>query len=227
MRDRKSPSSSRATVAKVSAAPAASSSTVRLMARTVRWPHVSSTCVTSAMVTPSPSSRGELNAFPVIKDLVVDRSAFDRSSRRVATSPSAPALTPMATPCPIPKDKSDHAFDMAACIGCGACVAACPNASASLFTAAKISHLALLPQGQAERGRRVKRMVDRWMIEVLGTARTSASARQPAREDPAGEHRAHEARVPARSVSPHEQIRGARTPLACQRPDILLEDVGR
>ena len=107
-------------------------------------------------------------AFPVIKDLVVDRSAFDRIIAAggyvsVGTGSHADGNTLL-----IPKDVSDHAFDMAACIGCGACVAACPNASASLFTSAKVSHLALLPQGKIERGRRVRRMVEQMDIEGFG-----------------------------------------------------------
>jgi succinate dehydrogenase / fumarate reductase iron-sulfur subunit len=106
--------------------------------------------------------------FPVIKDLVVDRSAFDRIiaaggyiSMNVGGAPDANAL-------PIPKDIAEEAMDAAACIGCGACVAACPNASASLFVAAKISQFALLPQGQPERKRRVLRMVEQMDKEGFG-----------------------------------------------------------
>ncbi len=90
-------------------------------------------------------------SFPVIKDLVVDRSAFDRiiEAGGFVTAPTGSA--PEANSIPVPKDDADNAFDAAACIGCGACVAACPNASAMLFTAAKVSHLNLLPQGQPER----------------------------------------------------------------------------
>ncbi len=98
-------------------------------------------------------------AFPVLKDLIVDRSAFDRMveaggfiSVRAGSAPDANAI-------PVQKEKADLAMDAAACIGCGACVAACPNASAMLFAAAKISHLGLLPQGQAERDDRVLKMV--------------------------------------------------------------------
>lgn len=107
-------------------------------------------------------------AFPVIKDLVVDRSSLDRiiASGGYVSTKSGPKVD--ANAILIPKPKADAAFDSAACIGCGACVAACPNASASLFTAAKISHLVLLPQGQAERGRRVERMVDRMDLEGFG-----------------------------------------------------------
>ena len=98
-------------------------------------------------------------AFPIIKDLVVDRSALDRIisaggfiSVRTGSSPDANAVA-------VPKENTDLAMDAAACIGCGACVAACPNASAMLFTAAKVSHLGLLPQGQPERFTRVLDMV--------------------------------------------------------------------
>jgi succinate dehydrogenase / fumarate reductase iron-sulfur subunit len=99
-------------------------------------------------------------AFPVVKDLVVNRSAFDRivESGGYITAPTGAA--PEANIHPVPKDVADAAFDAAACIGCGACVAACPNSAANLFTAAKVSHLNLLPQGQAERFRRVEAMVD-------------------------------------------------------------------
>ncbi len=98
-------------------------------------------------------------AFPVIKDLVVDRSALDKIvqaggfiSARTGSGPDGNAI-------PISKEKADRSMDAAACIGCGACVAACPNGSAMLFTAAKISHLGLLPQGQPERKQRALRMV--------------------------------------------------------------------
>jgi succinate dehydrogenase / fumarate reductase iron-sulfur subunit len=107
-------------------------------------------------------------AFPVIRDLVVDRSAFDRiiaASGYISVSTGSP---PDANAIPIPKIDADDAMDAAACIGCGACVAACPNASASLFTAAKITHLGLLPQGQPERARRAVRMVDQMDLEQFG-----------------------------------------------------------
>ncbi len=98
-------------------------------------------------------------AFPVIKDLIVDRGAFDRiiESGGFITGPTGGAQD--ANNIPVPKPDADRSFDAAACIGCGACVAACPNASAMLFTAAKVTHLGLLPQGQAERYRRVLNMV--------------------------------------------------------------------
>lgn len=98
-------------------------------------------------------------AMPVVKDLVIDRSAFDKIissggyiSVKTGSAPDAHAM-------PIQKENADTAFDAAACIGCSACVAACPNASASLFVSAKVSQFALLPQGQPERKRRVKRMI--------------------------------------------------------------------
>jgi succinate dehydrogenase / fumarate reductase iron-sulfur subunit len=99
-------------------------------------------------------------AFPIVKDLMVDRSAFDRiiEAGGFITSPTGGA--PDANLIPIPKPVADAAMDAAQCIGCGACVAACPNGAANLFTSAKIAHLNLLPQGQAERFRRVEAMVE-------------------------------------------------------------------
>ena len=96
--------------------------------------------------------------FPVIKDLVVDRSAFDRIMEAGGFISARTGSAPDANAIPIPKPIADEAFDAAACIGCGACVAACKNSSAMLFVAAKVSHLALLPQGYAERKERVDRM---------------------------------------------------------------------
>jgi succinate dehydrogenase / fumarate reductase iron-sulfur subunit len=100
-------------------------------------------------------------AFPVIKDLVVDRSPFDAIIQAGGwiTAPTGAAQD--ANNIPIPKAIADQAFDAAACIGCGACVAACPNGAAQLFTAAKVAHLNLLPQGQPERWSRVNAMVER------------------------------------------------------------------
>ena len=93
-------------------------------------------------------------AFPIIKDLVVDRSAFDRIIEAGGYISVPTGSAPDGNVILVPKDASDRAMDAAACIGCGACVAACPNASAALFTGAKIAHLGLLPQGQPERRQR-------------------------------------------------------------------------
>ncbi len=108
------------------------------------------------------------DAFPVMRDLVVDRNAFDRIiesggyiSVRTGSAPDANAV-------PVPKPDADKAFDAAACIGCGACVAACPNASAMLFTAAKAGHLSYLPQGQPERYERAIQMVHQHDEEGFG-----------------------------------------------------------
>jgi succinate dehydrogenase / fumarate reductase iron-sulfur subunit len=107
-------------------------------------------------------------AFPVIKDLTVDRSALDRiiEAGGYITAPTGSA--PEANNTLIPKEVADTAFDAAACIGCGACVAACPNGAAQLFTAAKVAHLNLLPQGQPERWLRVVNMVQT-MEELFGS----------------------------------------------------------
>jgi succinate dehydrogenase / fumarate reductase, iron-sulfur subunit len=107
-------------------------------------------------------------AFPVIKDLVVDRSALDRIIEVGGYISAATGSAPDANAIPVAKQSADDAMDAAACIGCGACVAACPNASASLFTAAKVSHLGLLPQGQPERYRRVLKMVGQMDMEGFG-----------------------------------------------------------
>lgn len=107
-------------------------------------------------------------AFPIVKDLVVDRSALDRIVEAGGYVSVNTGSASDANTLPIEKEKSDEAFDYAACIGCGACVAACPNASASLFTAAKIAHLSLLPQGDPERVARVRNMVDQMSEEGFG-----------------------------------------------------------
>ena len=98
-------------------------------------------------------------AFPVVRDLCVDRKAFDDIVAAGGYVTANVGSAPDANAVPIPKEQADRSFDAAACIGCGACVAACPNSSAMLFTAAKVAHLAHLPQGQPERLRRVKAMV--------------------------------------------------------------------
>ncbi len=108
-------------------------------------------------------------AFPILKDLVVDRSAFDRiiqaggyTSVNVGSAPDGNAI-------PVPKPAADQAMDYAQCIACGACVAACKNASAALFTSAKLAHLSLLPQGQPERERRTIAMVETMDAEGFGS----------------------------------------------------------
>lgn len=107
-------------------------------------------------------------AFPVIRDLVVDRSALDRIIQAGGYVSVNTGSAPDANSLPIPKPVVDRAIDYAVCIGCGACVAACKNASAMLFTAAKVAHLSLLPQGQAERRSRVMKMVERMDLEGFG-----------------------------------------------------------
>src|SRR5579862_8393175 len=107
-------------------------------------------------------------AFPVIKDLVVDRSAFDRIISAGGYVSASTGSAPDGNAIPVPKQAADLAMDAAACIGCGACVAACPNGSAILFTAAKVGHLNLLPQGQPERFQRVRNMVAQQDAEGFG-----------------------------------------------------------
>ena len=107
-------------------------------------------------------------AFPVVKDLVTDRSAFDRIQQSCGYVSVSTGAAPEANATPIEKEYADEAFDAAACIGCGACVSACPNGSAMLFTAAKVAHLGLLPQGQAERTERVTSMVAQMDSEGFG-----------------------------------------------------------
>jgi succinate dehydrogenase / fumarate reductase iron-sulfur subunit len=107
-------------------------------------------------------------AFPVIRDLVVDRRALDRIIAAGGYISAATGSAPDGNAILVPKDDADTAMDAAQCIGCGACVAACPNGSASLFTAAKITHLGLLPQGQPERYHRVRRMVEQMDREGFG-----------------------------------------------------------
>ncbi|MEO6068437.1 MAG: succinate dehydrogenase/fumarate reductase iron-sulfur subunit [Gemmatimonadota bacterium] len=107
-------------------------------------------------------------AFPVVKDLVVDRGALDRIIQAGGFISASTGGAQDANEILIPKPAADLAMDAAACIGCGACVAACPNASAMLFTSAKVSHLGLLPQGQPERYQRVLRMVERMDLEGFG-----------------------------------------------------------
>jgi len=108
------------------------------------------------------------NAFPVVRDLVVDRGAFDRVIARGGFISVNAGSAPEANMLPISKNTAESAMDSAACIGCGACVASCPNASASLFVGAKIRQMALLPQGKVERSRRALAMVEQMDAEGFG-----------------------------------------------------------
>src|SRR2546423_4500109 len=114
-------------------------------------------------------------SFPVIKDLVVDRGAFDRIIQAGGFVSVSSGGVPDANAIPIPKDAADRAMDAAQCIGCGACVAACKNASAMLFVAAKVSHLGLLPQGKMEKDRRVANMVKAMDAEGFGNCTVTGS----------------------------------------------------
>lgn len=120
-------------------------------------------------------------AFPVVKDLVVDRSAFDRMIQAGGYITAPTGTAPEAHATPVPKPDADRAFEAAECIGCGACVAACPNGSAALFLGAKVTHLGLMPQGQPERWDRVVSMLETHDEEGFGAAPTPASAPPPAR----------------------------------------------
>ena len=108
-------------------------------------------------------------AFPVLKDLIVDRTSFDHIIQAGGYVSVGTGSAPDANATPIPKSAADYSMDAAACIGCGACVAACPNASAMLFTSAKIAHLNALPQGQTERHQRVVNMVSVMDHEMFGS----------------------------------------------------------
>ena len=116
-------------------------------------------------------------AFPIIKDLMVDRSSFDRIIEAGGFITAQTGGAPDANLIPIPKPVADAAMDAAQCIGCGACVAACPNGAANLFTSAKVAHLNLLPQGQAERYSRVEAMVDT-MEEHFGSCTNHGECRE-------------------------------------------------
>jgi succinate dehydrogenase / fumarate reductase, iron-sulfur subunit len=108
-------------------------------------------------------------AFPILKDLAVDRSAFDRIIAAGGYVSVSTGSAPDGNTIPIPKEDADRAMDAASCIGCGACVAACPNAAAALFTGAKVTHLSLLPQGQPERRSRALNMVAQMTQERFGS----------------------------------------------------------
>ena len=114
-------------------------------------------------------------AFPVLRDLVTDRGAFDRIIQAGGFVSVNTGGTPDANALPVPKTDSDLSMDAAACIGCGACVAACKNASAMLFVSAKVSHLSLLPQGRVEKDRRVARMVEQMDKEGFGNCTVTGS----------------------------------------------------
>jgi len=114
-------------------------------------------------------------AFPVVKDLVVDRGAFDRIIAAGGFVSVSTGGAPDGNALPIPKDDQETAMDAAACIGCGACVAACKNASAMLFVSAKVSHLAMLPQGKTERENRVLNMVQQMDAEGFGNCTVTGS----------------------------------------------------
>lgn len=128
------------------------------------------------------------NAFPVIKDLVVDRSSFDRIIQAGGYISVNTGQAPDGNAIPVERDLASNAFDAAACIGCGACVAACPNASAMLFTSAKVSHLAQLPQGQIERKTRVKNMVNQMDIEGFGQCSNTYACEAECPKDISVEH---------------------------------------
>ncbi|MDX2306125.1 MAG: succinate dehydrogenase/fumarate reductase iron-sulfur subunit [Microscillaceae bacterium] len=131
-------------------------------------------------------------AFPVMRDLVVDRSAFDRIIQAGGFISVNTGVTVDANEIPIPKKIADEAFDAATCIGCGACVAACKNASAMLFVSAKVSQLALLPQGKAERKIRVEKMVAQMDAEGFGACTNTGAC---AAECPKGISLTHIARM--------------------------------
>jgi len=114
-------------------------------------------------------------AFPVIKDLIVDRTAFDRIIQAGGFISVNTGGTPDANALPVPKTAAEESMDAAACIGCGACVAACKNASAMLFVSAKIGHLSLLPQGKPERDRRALNMVQQMDAEAFGNCTVTGS----------------------------------------------------
>ena len=114
------------------------------------------------------------SAFPVVRDLIVDRSAFDRIIQASGFISVSTGQAPEANSIPVPKVVADRSMDAAACIGCGACVAACKNASAMLFTSAKVTHLGLLPHGEVEHEQRARRMVERMDEEGFGSCTNEA-----------------------------------------------------
>src|SRR6201984_2248520 len=139
------------------------------MAASAVQPYAKSQCASLRMADTITLEPWRARAFPVIRDLIVNRSAFDRiiQTGGFITVPTGSA--PDANAVLVPKENADTAFDAAACIGCGACVAACPNASAMLFTSAKVTHLTSLPQGQPQRDQRTLSMVATMRNEVFGS----------------------------------------------------------
>ncbi len=151
------------------------------------------------------------SAFPVIRDLVVDRSSLDRVIQAGGFVSVGTGAAPDGNAILVPKEMADRAMDAAQCIGCGACVAACPNASAMLFTSAKVSHLALLPQGQPERYRRVLGMVEQMDAEGFGGLHQLRRMRSGVSEgDLDREHRADEPRLLQGFVEGTRRDRGRR-----------------
>ncbi len=128
------------------------------------------------------------DAFPVVRDLVVDRSAFDRVIQAGGYTSVHTGTAPEANAIPVRRDAAERAFDAAACIGCGACVATCKNASAMLFVAAKVSHLALLPQGRVEATDRVRAMVARMEDEGFGACSNTGACSVECPKDISMEH---------------------------------------
>ncbi len=122
-------------------------------------------------------------SFPIVKDLTVNRQAFDRITQAGGFITANTGSAPDGNVTPIPKDKSELAFDAAACIGCGACVAACPNGAAMLYVGAKVSHFSLLPQGQPERTQRVAKMVFQMEEEDFGSCTVIGSCAKACPKD--------------------------------------------
>jgi succinate dehydrogenase / fumarate reductase iron-sulfur subunit len=140
-------------------------------------------------------------AFPIVKDLVVDRAAFDRIIQAGGYVSVNTGNAPDANAIPVPQVAAESAMDAAACIGCGACVAACPNAAAMLFTAAKVAHLGLLPQGQVERTQRVVAMVDQMDAEGFGNCTNHSECMAACPKDNSVEFIARMNREYARAVA--------------------------
>ena len=162
-------------------------------------------------------------AFPVIRDCAVDRTAFDRIIAAGGFVSVNTGAAPEASTIPVPKADADRAFDAAACIGCGACVAACKNASAMLFVSAKVSHLSFLPQGKVEAKKRVLAMVAQMDKEGFGNCTNLYECQAAC---PKGLHRQDEPRIPRRHS--HVCRKGVREGLASRvsRASSLAHDRG-